>query len=36
MREKLKRHDFDDYITNSLAADFACVLGGYLATQGGV
>lgn len=29
-REKLKRHDFDEYIMKSLAADFACVLGGYL------
>jgi len=29
-RSTLKRHDFDDYITGALAADFACVLGGYL------
>jgi hypothetical protein len=29
-REKLKRHDFDEYIMGTLAADFACVLGGYL------
>ena len=29
-REKLKRHDFDAYIMGTLAADFACVLGGYL------
>jgi len=26
----LKRHDFTDYIQSALAADFACVLGGYL------
>ena len=29
-RSTLKRHDFDGYISETLAADFACVLGGYL------
>lgn len=32
-RNKLKRHDFDRYINEALAADFACVLGGYLAAN---
>jgi len=31
--ERLKRHDFTDYIRTALAADFACVLGGYLTNQ---
>ena len=29
-RETLNRWDFDNYINQRLAADFACVLGGYL------
>lgn len=32
-REKLKRQDFDEYIMGTLAADFACVLGGYLRAE---
>jgi hypothetical protein len=29
-RKRLKRHDFDRYISDTLAADFACVLAQYL------
>lgn len=31
--DKLNRHDFTRYINNTLAADFACVLGGYLSSN---
>ena len=35
-RETLNRWDFDNYINQRLAADFACVLGGYFYALPGV